>query len=400
MGSSRPLPASAAESKAVLDVLLGDGLRVMSAPLVRGSELAFRMTVRRHGIRVCYTPMLKAELLLQGGAEELALLHESCESDRPLVVQLCGRDAVELAAAVRLAVAARDIDAVDLNLGCPQPCAERGRYGAFLQEEPATAAACVSAMCEAASPLPVFCKTRILCTVDETVAFAQCLQEAGCSLLTLHCRQRGARHDGAPEYAHLAAVTSALRIPVVANGGISSVAEANAVMARTGAAAAMAATALLRCPRAFSQKIDEQEWDAVDMAMEYLDFAERFPPPSPLYMRKHLRWLFRDRLQKSYVSARADWLEGKAKDQAGWEAQAWAFMEQPCLTELWQFRELVRFIAHRSGALGGEESEVLSLGEIGRGLRCTDSLFALEDAVDAADEDSEEPSGAWLFESE
>ena len=58
------------------------------------------------------------------------------EPDRPLVVQFGGSNLADLAASCRLVEALDCCDAVELNVGCPQRCARRANYGAFLLSDP------------------------------------------------------------------------------------------------------------------------------------------------------------------------------------------------------------------------------------------------------------------------
>ena len=118
--------------------------------MVRGSELAFRMHCRKYNFNILYTPMIKSEHIVKESAEELKLL-ETCEGDTPLVAQLCGRDPKTLYDAAKVIIAAfgKNLSAIDLNLGCPQACAEKGKYGAFLLEEPEQTSKCIASLCKA-----------------------------------------------------------------------------------------------------------------------------------------------------------------------------------------------------------------------------------------------------------
>ena len=257
---------------------IGAPRRVL-APLVAQSELAFRMLARQHGAQGCWTPMLHADLLTAADGAYLAANFDPHPADRPLVVQLCGNDAATLIAAARL-VQGR-CDAIELNCGCPQGIAQRGLYGAFLLDDPASLAATVRELASALS-VPLLVKLRMyplggnvsshgrrgergrgardqvvgvsaaappvavaLETETEesgyaaTVALALRLQCAGCSALTVHGRSREQKSSSSADWGAIAAVKAALRIPVIANGGVETTEELEACLSFTGADAVM-----------------------------------------------------------------------------------------------------------------------------------------------------------------
>lgn len=103
---------------------------------------AWRVLSRLHGATIAYTPMFHAAHFGSNDhpryfSESFDVSPDSLEGiapfDRPLIVQFCANDKdLWLRAAQR--VVGR-CDAVDLNLGCPQGIARKGKYGAFLMEE-------------------------------------------------------------------------------------------------------------------------------------------------------------------------------------------------------------------------------------------------------------------------
>jgi hypothetical protein len=93
---------------------------------------------------------------------------DAAPADEPLLIaQFAGHDPATVLAAARLVEG--KVSAMDLNFGCPQGIARKGRYGAFLLEETALLVGIVSAL-HAALRVPVTCKIRVLPTLAATVA--------------------------------------------------------------------------------------------------------------------------------------------------------------------------------------------------------------------------------------
>ena len=105
---------------------------------------------------VLYTEMVTAMALVHGDVERLLVFDPA---EHPVVLQLGGSDPDLLFKATQLA-AEYGYDEVNLNVGCPSPRVQEGRFGACLMREPNLVSDCVLAMQEA-STLPVTVKTRL-----------------------------------------------------------------------------------------------------------------------------------------------------------------------------------------------------------------------------------------------
>lgn len=142
--------------------------------------------------------------------------------DRPLIVQFCGNDPQTMLAAAKL-VEDR-CDGVDINLGCPQNIAKRGRYGSWLLEEQDVVLEIVRTMSQGLN-IPLTVKMRILLSDREgTFEYAQRIVKAGACAITLHGRTRDQKHHltGEADWEMIKRMKESLGVPVIANGGISS----------------------------------------------------------------------------------------------------------------------------------------------------------------------------------
>lgn len=174
-------------------------------------------------------------------------------TDRPLFVQFCANDPEALLAAARHV--APHCDAVDLNLGCPQGIARKGRYGAFLQEDQDLIFRLINTL-HLHLDIPVTAKIRILDTREATLAYAQNVLRAGASILTVHgrCREQKGHLTGLADWDTLRWLRAQLPPDTVmfANGNILEHADVARCLAATGVDGVMSAEGNLSNPGIFA----------------------------------------------------------------------------------------------------------------------------------------------------
>ncbi|KAJ7184624.1 Dus-domain-containing protein [Mycena filopes] len=226
------------------------------APMVDQSELAFRKLTRRYGAQLVYTPMINAKLFADATKKyrnqffDVPSGEEGDKTDRPLIVQFCANDPEYLLAAAQ--VVENHCDGVDINLGCPQDIARRGKYGAFLQDDWDTIFSLINTLHEKLA-VPVTAKFRIFPSIEKTVEYAQMLERAGAQILTCHGRLREQRgHNvGLASYAHIRAVKQSVSVPVFANGNVLFQEDIEECLRETGCDGVMSAEGVLYNPALF-----------------------------------------------------------------------------------------------------------------------------------------------------
>lgn len=263
--------------------------RHVCAPMVNQSELAFRILVARYNVQLSYTPMIHARNFVADPKYRATQLQFDPQLDPLCIAQFCGNDAVTLLQAGLLIQDHPGVVAMDLNIGCPQGIAKKGKYGAFLLDEWQLLADIVQTI-SAQVKIPITCKIRLLPTIEHTIALAQLLERSGCSLLTVHGRTRDQLKEqvGACSLESIAAIKAALTIPVLSNGGVENMNDVARHFEVCKIDGVMSSEGLLCNPALFASSTDgKTRADAVEISREYLEITRRVPTCSSA-IRAHL----------------------------------------------------------------------------------------------------------------
>ena len=234
-----PTPPTLANTLMVGSVELPN--RLFVAPMAGVTDRPFRQLCKRLGAGYAVSEMVTSRKDLWHTLKTSRRANHDGEV-APISVQIAGTDAAMMAEAAAYNID-RGAQIIDINMGCPaKKVCNKWAGSALMQDEP-LALAIVEAVVAACSPhnVPVTLKMRTGWSVQNKNAerIARAAEQAGIAMLTVHGRTREQGYKGHAEYDTIAAVKAAVRVPVVANGDITSPEKALEVLRYTGADAIM-----------------------------------------------------------------------------------------------------------------------------------------------------------------
>jgi len=224
------------------------------APMAGVSDKIFRQLCKEYGADVLTTEFVSAEGIFRRNERTREYL-DFDEIERPIGVQLFGANAEHMAEAARQVVDWVRPDFIDLNFGCPVNKVVSKNGGSALLKDCPTLANVAAAVVRAIAPLPATAKIRIGWDANSinAVSVARILAETGIAALTVHGRTREQGYSGAADWAVIGEVATAVSIPVIGNGDLSSAADVARRRRETGIAAAMIGRAAMSAPWIFRE---------------------------------------------------------------------------------------------------------------------------------------------------
>ena len=213
------------------------------APMAGVTDRPFRQLCKKLGAGYAVSEMIASNALLWKSEKTQRRANHQGEF-KPIAVQIAGADPAIMADAAKLNVD-NGAQIIDINMGCPaKKVCNVAAGSALLRDEPLVQQiieAVVQAVGIGPNAVPVTLKIRTGWDRENknALAVAKLAEQSGISMLTVHGRTRADLYHGAAEYETIQAVKSSVRIPVVANGDITTPEKAAQVLKLTGADAIM-----------------------------------------------------------------------------------------------------------------------------------------------------------------
>ncbi|WP_437226205.1 tRNA dihydrouridine synthase DusB [Planctomicrobium sp. SH661] len=247
--------------------------RYLLSPLAGFTNLPFRRVCREiGGVGLCTTDLVSARGLLERTAKSLQLI-ETCEADTPFSVQIFGPDPKEMSDAARF-LQEYGADSVDINMGCPVARITGNGAGSAMMCSTDSTLQLVQSVVEAVT-IPVTVKMRLGWDETQLTApfFAREFEQAGVAAVAIHGRTREQGFSGVVNRDGIRQVVEAVqRIPVIGNGDIRNIADAETMFRETGCQGISIGRGALANPWIFRQLV---EWETTGQARPPGNFEER-----------------------------------------------------------------------------------------------------------------------------
>lgn len=278
---------------------------VFLAPLAGYTNAVFRDTCYDLGAGLTFTEMVSAKGLCYGSEKTEQLLHVSESYDGIKACQIFGKEPYYMRKACE-SDALKPFDLIDINMGCPVPKIYKNGEGSALMGDIPLATEIVKECKKSGKYISVKFRTGLDESKLITADFAKALEDAGADMITVHGRTRDKIYAGEVNFKEIARAKNAVKIPVIANGGVFSATDADRLYNETGADGIAVARGAMYNPWLFAEITGTGYNDKKQAVLKQIDgvkslYGERF---ACVFMRKMIGFYLKGTPNASYYKER------------------------------------------------------------------------------------------------
>ena len=262
------------------------------APLAGFTDLPFRSVVKQFGADLTFSEMISANALKYHSAKTFDMIKKS-PLEIPYIVQIAGSDIDVIKEAVLILNDIEGIDGIDLNCGCPVPKVVSQESGSSLLLNLPKMQKIIETIKTHSNKRYTSAKVRLGFTTKIPEEIAKACEDAGVDFMSIHGRTRAGAYKAEVDYEAIARARASVKIPVIANGDITSYEKALHVKEVTGCNSLMIGRGAVGNPWIFyqikNQLLHVEKSKILEIVLEhYNGMLEFYGQRGVSIFRKHL----------------------------------------------------------------------------------------------------------------
>lgn len=277
--------------------------RIVFAPMAGVSNISYRQIIKEMGAGLIYSEMISTLGIKYNGKKTIDLINFE-ETERPISIQIFGSDIDSFVNAAKYIEENFHPDIIDINMGCPVPkVAIKSQAGSALLKDPNKIYEIVKNVVDSTNT-PITVKIRS--GWDEkninAVEVAKKIEKAGASAVAIHARTRSQGYSGKANWDIIKEVKASVNIPVIGNGDITTIYEAEKMLKETKCDAIMIGRATLGNPWFIKECVEYIEngkiinkptdKEKIDMILHHYNLLKKYTNEKTalLEIRTHALW--------------------------------------------------------------------------------------------------------------
>ena len=266
------------------------------APMAGFTDYPFRSVILPLGVGLCFTELTSAKGLYYSAKNNDRILMSDDKDNTS--AQIFGSDPYFMRWACESEYL-KDYRLIDINMGCPVPKIVKNGEGSALLTDIRLAEKIVRECVKSGKKISVKIRTGVNYGDDIAAEFAKMAEQSGAVMVTIHGRVREAYYSGEVDYKAIERAKKAVNIPVIANGGVFSVSDAENLFNNTGADGIMIARGAIADPFIFCKltgaDFPQHPKNVREFAVEHLKRSAEFngAERAAVEFRKFLTYYFK-----------------------------------------------------------------------------------------------------------